>query len=62
MEMQLKHDEVLIFQHKESCQEFCIQGAKALQWFKKRRGQYFSKKNWELIGIEVPLNTQYNGV
>tara|TARA_Y100000004_G_C8952288_1_gene429146 strand:+ start:1616 stop:2494 length:879 start_codon:yes stop_codon:yes gene_type:complete len=42
--------------------EFCMQGAKALDWFKKRRGQYFSKKNWELMGIEVPLNTEYNGV
>ena len=42
--------------------EFTIQGAKALEWFKKRRGDYFSKRNWELVGIEVPLNTKYKTV
>jgi hypothetical protein len=50
------------FSTKQELTEFCIQGAKALEWFKKKRGDYFSKRNWELVGIEVPLNTEYKGV
>ena len=46
------------FSTKQELTEFCIQGAKALEWFKKKRGDYFSKRNWELVGIEVPLNTE----
>ena len=42
--------------------EFCVQGAKGLTWFKKHRDQYFQKKNWELLGIEVELNTEYKNV
>jgi len=42
--------------------EFCIQGAKGLAWFKKHRDEYFQKKNWELLGIEVELDTQYKTV
>ena len=42
--------------------EFCVQGAKGLTWFKKHRDQYFQKKNWELLGIEVELDTQYKTV
>ena len=42
--------------------EFCIQGAKALDWFKKHRGDYFAKKNWELLGIEVPIDDKYKSV
>ena len=42
--------------------EFCVQGAKALDWFKKNRANYFSKKNWELLGIEVPIDDEYKGV
>ena len=42
--------------------EFCVQGAKGLTWFKKHRDQYFQKKNWELLGIEVELDMQYKSV
>ena len=37
-------------------EEFYQHGLLILEWFKKKRGQYFSKKAWELIGIEVPIN------
>lgn len=50
------------FSKKSELIEFCIQGAKALDWFKKKRAHYFSKTNWELLGIEVPLDDEYNGV
>ena len=39
-----------------------MQGAIALDWFKKNRANYFAKKNWELLGIEVPIDDEYNGV
>jgi len=36
--------------------EFYGHGVQILDFLKKRRAQYFSKKGYELIGIEVPLN------
>jgi len=42
--------------------EFCVQGAKGLEWFKKRRGNYFNKKGWELLGVELPLEETYKNV
>jgi hypothetical protein len=35
--------------------EYLEDGAAILQWFSKRRGQYFSSKDWELVGIEIEL-------
>ena len=35
--------------------EFYSDGVAILDWFKKKRGQYFSAKNEELLGIEVPI-------
>ena len=42
--------------------EFCIQGSKALEWFKKKRSNYFFKKNWELLGIEMEINSVYRNL
>ena len=39
-------------------EEFYTHGLAILEWFKKKRANYFSKKNYELVGIEVPI--QYN--
>ena len=36
--------------------EFYTHGVQILDFLKKRRAQYFSKKGYELLGIEVPLN------
>ena len=36
--------------------EFYTHGIQILDFLKKRRAQYFSKKGYELLGIEVPLN------
>ena len=36
--------------------EFYIHGTEILDFIKKRRAQYFSKRGYELIGIEVPLD------
>ncbi len=35
--------------------EYLEDGAAILDWFKKRRSQYFSSKGWELAGIEIEL-------
>ena len=36
--------------------EFYTQGVDILNFFRKKRAQYFSKKGYELIGIEVPID------
>lgn len=43
------------FSTKEELKEFLSDGQLTLDWFKKNRGKYFSKKNTELIGIEIPI-------
>lgn len=40
---------------KEELMEFIADGAATLEWFKKNRAKYFSKKNTELVGIEIPV-------
>ena len=40
---------------KEDLQEFFQDGCDILDFFRKRRGDYFFKKNYELIGCEVPI-------
>ena len=37
-------------------EEFYKHGLSILDWFKKRRQNYFSKKGYELVGIEPPIN------
>ena len=36
--------------------EFYLQGCEMIDYFKKKRSMYFSKKGYELVGIEKPLN------
>ena len=36
--------------------EFYMQGVEILTFLRKKRAQYFSKKGYELVGIEVPLD------
>jgi len=38
-------------------EEYCEDGIMILDWFKKRRRQYFSSKDIELVGIELQLCT-----
>ena len=39
----------------EEMQEFYEHGLAIIEWFVKKRGMYFSKKGYELVGIEVPI-------
>ena len=43
------------FSTERELNEFYSDGIAILDWFKKKRGQYFSAKNEELLGIEVPI-------
>ena len=40
---------------KEDLQEFFQDGCDILDFFKKKRGDYFSKRGYKLIGCEVPI-------
>ena len=52
-----------VFCEQSDMEEFYKHGLLILDWFKKRRGNYFNKKGWELVGIEVPINYDLpNGV
>ena len=37
--------------------EYLEDGVAILEWFRKRRKQYFSTKDWQLVGIEIELCT-----
>ena len=41
---------------KEELMEFFDDGVNIIDFFKKRRGEYFSKRDWELIGCEIPID------
>ena len=41
---------------KEELMEFFDDGILIIDFFKKRRNQYFSKRDYELIGCEVPID------
>jgi hypothetical protein len=43
------------FSTQRELNEFYSDGIAILDWFKKKRGQYFSAKNEELLGIEIPI-------
>ena len=43
------------FSTKFEMNEFYDDGVAIIDWFKRKRGSFFSRKNEELIGIEVPI-------
>ena len=45
-----------VFCEQSDMEEFYSHGLIILEWFKKNRNKYFSKKGYELVGIEVPIN------
>ena len=51
--------EVICEQHE--MEEFYQHGLIILDWFKKKRGMYFSKRGYELVGIEVPIEYDLGG-
>ena len=51
----MKSNDNVHFSHPAEMREFHDDGIKILDFFKKKRGRYFSKKGWELVGIELPI-------
>jgi hypothetical protein len=54
------------FSSAEEMREFFEDGVGILNWFKKKRSRYFSKRGWHLVGCEIPLviapNKMYNNI
>jgi hypothetical protein len=54
------------FSSAEEMREFFEDGMGILNWFKKRKTRYFSKRGWHLIGCEIPIviapNKMYNNI
>ena len=49
-----------VFVEQTEMEEFYQHGLLILEWFKKKRGSYFSKKGYGLVGIEVPIDYKMN--
>jgi len=43
------------FSSAEEMREFFEDGVGILNWFKKKRAKYFSRRGWHLVGCELPL-------
>jgi hypothetical protein len=43
------------FSTPEELKEFLFDGQLTLDWFKKNRGKYFSRRTSDLVGIEIPI-------
>jgi hypothetical protein len=43
------------FSTKEELKEFLADGQATLDWFKKNRAKYFTRKSSDLVGIEIPI-------
>lgn len=54
------------FSSAEEMREFFEDGIGILNWFKKKRSKYFSKRGWHLVGCEIPIviapNKRYNNI
>jgi hypothetical protein len=61
-----KRNKNIHFSTPEELREFFDDGIAILQYFKKKKGGYFSKKGWWLVGCEIPIvispNIRYNNV
>jgi len=44
------------FSSAEEIDEHCMDGLEILRYFKRKSGNYFSKKGYHLVGCEVPVN------
>ena len=60
-EKEIVEPEKLDLVSKEDMVEFFQQGEEILEFFRKKRGDYFNKKNWSLLGIEERLAIPIRG-
>lgn len=61
-----KDNKNIHFSDPEEMREFFDDGIAILEFIKKRKGEYFSKRGWYLVGIELPIviapDKRYNNV
>ena len=50
-----KSNKSLHFSNPEEMREFYDDGLAILEFVKKKRGEYFSKTGWYLVGVEIPI-------
>lgn len=43
------------FSNSEEIREYYDDGVEILNFLKRKRGEYFSKKGWYLVGVEIPI-------
>ena len=55
-----KKNNSLHFSSSEEMREFYEDGIEILDYIKKKRGQYFSKRGWHLVGVETPITIAPN--
>jgi len=60
-EKEIVETEKLHLVKKEDMVEFYEQGLEIIEWFRKKRNQYFSKRSWTLLGIEERLAIPIRG-
>lgn len=48
------------FSDSTQLREFFDDGVAIINWFKKKNGAYFSKRNWWIVGCEIPLQLTPN--
>ena len=65
-EKQYKQNNKIHFSNAVEMREFFEDGVGILNWFKKKRAKYFSRRGWHLVGCELPLvispNKMYNNI
>jgi len=44
------------FSNPAELDEYCLDGLEIIRYFKRKRGEYFSKKGWFLLGCEIPVS------
>ena len=60
--MQVEYKKFLVennnqhFSNKDEMQEYLVDGIEIISWFKAKRDEFFTKKDWQLVGIESPIN------
>ena len=61
-----KDNKNIHFSDPEEMREFYDDGLAILDFIKKKRGEYFSSRNWYLVGIEIPIiiapDKRYNNI
>ena len=59
---QYKKNKNLHFSNGEEIREFYEDGVEILNFIKKKRSAYFSKKGWYLVGCEIPISIMPNNM